>query len=51
MQNYIEMAEIYWEIGGLYKDLLVEYFLDEAEKICQNCAGGSCYVFVKDNKE
>ena len=52
MQNYIETAEIYWEMVGLYKDLFVDYYLDEVEeKIYQNCADGSCYVFAKDNKK
>ena len=52
MQTYMETAEIYWEMVGLYKDLFVDYFLDEVEeKIYQNCADGTCYVFAKDNRE
>ena len=49
MQNYMETAEIYWEMVGLYKDLFVSFHIDsENDKIYQNCADGTCYVFAKD---
>ncbi len=52
MQNYLETAEIYWEMVGLYKDLFVDYFLDDTnEKLYQNCADGTCYAFAKEIKE
>lgn len=52
MQNYMETSEIYWEMVGLYKDLFVEYYLDETEdRIFQNCADGTCYVLKKGDSE
>lgn len=52
MQTYMETAEIYWEMVGLYKDLFVEYYLDEDNTmIYQSCADGTCYALTKGNPE
>ena len=50
MQNYLETAEIYWEMVGLYKDLFVNFYIDErTDRIYQNCADGTCYVLAKND--
>ena len=52
MQNYLETAEIYWEMVGLYKDLFVKFYIDsETDIIYQNCADGTCYMLRKDTCE
>jgi len=49
MQKYMETAEIYWEMVGLYKDLFVNFYIDsENDRIYQDCADGTCYVLEKD---
>ena len=48
MQNYLETAEVYWEMVGLYKDLFVNFHIDEkTDRIYQNCADGTCFVLAK----
>ncbi|MDO4531729.1 MAG: HD domain-containing protein [Bacillota bacterium] len=48
MQNYMETSEIYWEMVGLYKDLFVEYYLDEERDIIyQCCADGTCFALQR----
>ena len=50
MQNYLETAEIYWEMVGLYKDLFVDFHVDDkADRIYQNCADGTCFVLAKND--
>ena len=49
MQKYLETAEIYWEMVGLYKDLFVKFYIDsETDIIYQDCADGTCYMLRKD---
>ena len=48
MQNYMETAEVYWEMVGLYKDLFVTFYIDEkTDRIYQSCADGTCFVLAK----
>lgn len=48
MQKYMETAEVYWEMVGLYKDLFVEFYIDEnTDTIYQNCADGTCYALER----
>ena len=52
MQKYMETAEIYWEMVGLYKDLFVEFHIDDkTDRIYQNCADGTCYLLKRDTCE
>ena len=52
MQNYLETAEIYWEMVGLYKDLFVIFYIDsETDTIYQDCADGTCYMMKRENCE
>lgn len=52
MQKYIETAEIYWEMVGLYKDLFVDYYIDrDREIIYQYCADGTCFALAKGDGE
>ena len=52
MQNYLETAEIYWEMVGLYKDLFVIFYIDsETDTIYQDCADGTCYMLRKSTCE
>lgn len=49
MQNYLETAEIYWEMVGLFKDLFVEFHIDEkTDTIYQSCADGTCHMLQRD---
>ena len=48
MQKYIETAEIYWEMVGLYKDLFVKFYIDEkTDTIYQDCADGTCFALER----
>ena len=48
MQNYPETADVYWEMTALYKDLFVEYFVDENKGVLyQICADGESVVLKK----
>lgn len=48
----METSGIYWEMVGLYKDLFVEYYLDEKrDMLYQYCADGTCYALAKGNPE
>jgi len=52
MQNYIETAEIYWEMVGLYKDLFVTFYIDpENDRIYQDCVDGTCFALEKETCE
>lgn len=52
MQQYMETAEVYWEMVGLYKDLFVDYYIDRARNIIyQYCADGTCFALVMGNGE
>ncbi len=48
MQLYPETADVYWEMVGLYKDLFVSYYLDEAKSVLyQLDTSGDCYWLKK----
>lgn len=52
MQQYMETAEVYWEMVGLYKDLFVDYYIDrDREIIYQYCADGTCFALKKGEGE
>ena len=52
MQNYIETAEVYWEMVGLYKDLFVTFYIDtENDRIYQDCVDGTCFALEKETCE
>lgn len=52
MQKYIETAEVYWEVVGLYKDLFVDFYIDEkTDTIYQNCADGTCFALERTTCE
>jgi len=52
MQKYMETAEVYWEMVGLYKDLFVDFHIDEnTDTIYQNCADGTCHALEKTTCE
>lgn len=48
MQNYPETADVYWEMTALYKDLFVEYFVDDNKGVLyQISADGESVVLKK----
>lgn len=52
MQNYLDTAPVYWEMVGLYKDIFVQYYLnDTATAIYQVNAEGDCYVLHKGDPQ
>ena len=52
MQQYMETAEVYWEMVGLYKDLFVDYYIDRnREIIYQYCADDTCFALAKGDGE
>lgn len=52
MQEYMETAEIYWEMVGLYKDLFVDYYLDAEENMLyQSSADGITFVLIQGDPQ
>ena len=48
LQNHEETAEFYWELNAAYKDLFVDFFIDEYEDVLyQVNFTGDCYKFKK----
>lgn len=48
LQNYPETADVYWEMTNLYKDLFVEYYVDDTKGILyQFCEDGESFVLKK----
>lgn len=48
LQNYPETADVYWEMTGLYKDLFVDFFVDDDKGILwQISADGETHVLKK----
>ncbi len=52
MQEYMETAEVYWEMVGLYKDLFVDYYLDaENNVLYQSGADGTIFALVQGDPQ
>ena len=52
MQEYMETAEVYWEMVGLYKDLFVDYYLDaENNVLYQSGADGTTFALVQGDPQ
>jgi len=50
MQNYPETEDAYWEFARLYKDVFVEFYLDEENGLLfQSCTSGTVYCLEKGN--
>lgn len=48
LQSYPEIADVYWEMTGLYKDLFVEYYVDEDKGVLYQVSdGGDSYILKK----
>lgn len=48
LQNYPETADVYWEMTGLYKDLFVDFYVDDDKGILwQISADGETHVLKK----
>ena len=48
LQNYPETEDTYWEMTRLYKELFVEYYIDESKGFLYQCgADGSQYALRK----
>lgn len=50
MQNYPETADVYWEMTALYKDLFVEYFVDENKGVLYQISADDESVVLKKGK-
>ena len=50
MQNYPETADVYWEMTALYKDLFVEYFVDDNKGILYQISADGESVVLKKGK-
>ena len=50
MQNYPETADVYWEMTALYKDLFVEYFVDDNKGILYQMSADGESVVLKKGK-
>lgn len=50
MQNYPETADVYWEMTALYKDLFVEYFVDENKGVLYQISADGESVVLKKGK-
>lgn len=52
MQEYMETAEVYWEMVGLYKDLFVDYYLDaENNVLYQSGVDGTTFALVQGDPQ
>lgn len=52
LQNYSETADVYWEMTGLYKDLFVDYLVDDNKGVLyQISADGENYVLEKGSPQ
>ena len=50
MQNYTETRDVYWEMVDLFKDVFVDFFLDEENgRIYQVCADGQQRMYVRED--
>lgn len=50
LQNYTETRDIYWEMVDLFKDVFVDFFLDEDNgRIYQVCADGQQRMYVRED--
>lgn len=50
MQNYPETADVYWEMTALYKDLFVEYYVDENKGVLYQISADGESVALKKGK-
>lgn len=52
MQYDSDAAQIYWEMGALYKDIFVTYYFDRMEEtLYQKSVSGECYGLDSGNPE